>query len=224
LERVLEIWLDTIDEDVIVEAVKTLPIAGVTTNPSILSTADNVLDAIQRLLEIQPGPVAVQVTAREAEVMVEEGLCIAALSPRIIIKVPINRDGLIAIHHLRKAEVSVMGTAVLFPAQALLACNHGVSYIAPYFSHMGLLGDAHAALKHMVAIAGGSSKILAASLKQIDQVIFCALQGVSAVTLKPDLYRQLVAHHPIVEGFIDKFSADWAHTHGDVSLVPYLMR
>jgi transaldolase len=217
----MEIWLDSIDEEVIAEGVRTGTIAGVTTNPSILSNADNVRDTLLRLLDIQSGPVAAQVTSLEPEAMIEEGLSISALSPRLIVKVPVNRSGLIAIKQLRSEKVSVMGTGILFPAQALLASNLGVSYIAPYFSHMSDVGDAFTALKTMVELLRGSgsgTKILAASVKQIDQIVLLASLGIAAVTIKPDVYHKLLADHPIVEKFSHKFLYDWTHTQGKRSI------
>ena len=100
----MEIWLDTIDEDVITDGVKTGVLAGVTTNPSILSNAHNVLETLTRLLDIQSGPVAVQVTSSDPLAMVDEGMRIFELSSRFIIKVPINRNGLIAIKQLQSEK------------------------------------------------------------------------------------------------------------------------
>jgi TalC/MipB family fructose-6-phosphate aldolase len=223
----MEIWLDTIDEDVIADGVKTGVIAGVTTNPSILSHAHNVLETLTRLLDIQSGPVAVQVTSTDPIAIVDEGMRIFELSSRLIVKVPINRNGLIAIKQLQGQKIPVMGTGVLFPSQALLASNLGVAYIAPYFSHMGDIGDASAALKTMVDILhanGSTTKILAASVKQVDHIISLATLGVAAVTIKPDLYYKLLADHPLVEGFAQRFLLDWTQTHGKLSIKEALLR
>lgn len=217
----MQIWLDTIDEKVVADGVKTGIIAGVTTNPSILSQTENVLETLIALLAIQPGPVAVQVTAADSEGMFEEGMRIAEFSPRLIVKVPINHQGLIAIRQLRQEKVPVLGTGILFATQALLAFNHGTSYISPYFSHMGDVGDAFATLKTMVEIlraSESSTKILVASLRQLDHILYCASLGVDGVTIKPDLYYKLIAHQPAVESFAQKFLSDWTQTHGQISI------
>jgi len=142
-------------------------------------------------------------------------------SSRMIIKVPINRNGLIAIKQLRHAQVPVLGTGILFSTQALLASNQGASYISPYFGHIGGIGDAFAILKTMVEILRvneSSTKILVASLRELDHIIFCASLGVAAVTIKPDLYYKLIADHPAVEGFSQGFLSDWIQTHGQSSI------
>lgn len=219
----MEIWLDTIDDDVIADASKLGIIAGITTNPSILSKTKNVLETLTTLLDIQPGPIAVQVTSTEPEEIVDEGLRIFEFSSRMIVKVPINRNGLIAIKQLKQAKVPVLGTGILFSTQALLASNLGASYIAPYFGHMGIgdIGDAYTTLKTIVDIlraSNSSTKILVASLRQLDHILYCASLGVSGVTIKPDLYHKLVADHPLVEGFTQKFLSEWTQTHGQISI------
>jgi transaldolase len=215
----MEIWLDTIDEDAIADAAKIGIISGVTTNPSILSCTKNIFHTLSRLLDLQPGPVAVQVTSLDPEEMIEEGLRIFEFSPRMIVKVPVNRNGLIAMRQLRCEKVPVLGTGILFPTQALLASNLRTSYIAPYFSHIDDVGCSHATLKTIVEMLRlSTTKILAASLKNLEQINFCASLGIAAVTIKADLYYKLMEDHPIVEGFFQRFLADWSETHGDLSI------
>ena len=214
----MEIWLDTIDCDVIADGEKTGVISGVTTNPSILSKTNNVLETIHQLLDIQQGPVAVQVTAQNAEDIIDEAKQIYEISSRLIVKIPINRHGLVAIQALKKDKIPILGTGILFPNQTLLAANHQVSYIAPYFSHME---DPFEKLKTIVDILKMShspTKILVASLRELNQIIYCALLGVEAVTIKPELYNQLVANHSAVEGFSQRFLSDWTQAHGEISI------
>ncbi len=60
----MQIWLDTTDSDAINHALRFGLLHGVTTNPSIISQSGRALEEIlDELLEIQPGPIAVQVTA-----------------------------------------------------------------------------------------------------------------------------------------------------------------
>lgn len=217
----MEIWLDTIDEETILDGVRTGVVSGVTTNPSILSGARDVLATVRSLLDLQPGPVAVQVTAREAVGMVEEARYLAAFSSRLVVKIPVHREGLIAIEELKREGVPLLGTAVLFPHQALLAAHHEVAYLSPYFSHMGDHGDAFETLKTIVEVVratGCSTQLLIASLRHLDHIVYCACLGVEGVTIKADLYHQLVAHHPVVEGFSERFLADWMGSHGRVSI------
>ena len=92
---------------------------------------------------------------------------------------------------------------------------------------MSNIGDASAALKTMVDILranGSTTKILAASVKQLDHIISLAALGVAAVTIKPDLYYKLLVDHPLVEGFSQRFLLDWTQAHGKLSIKEALLQ
>lgn len=211
----MEIWLDTIDLEIIADAVKTGIISGITTNPSILSYAKDPFETIKRLLDLQPGPVAVQVTSQDVENMTEEAYAISSLSPRMIVKIPVNYNGLLAMKALK--GIPILGTTILYPSQALLARQHELDYIAPYFSHMG--ENAQETLKKMIELLNGSkTKTLVASIKEVDHVVACALLGAEAVTIKSDLYRKLVENQASIGKFLEKFDSDWKQRHGKKSI------
>lgn len=213
----MEIWLDTTDLRVVADAVKTGLLSGVTTNPSILSKEAHIKDSLSRLLEIQSGPVAVQVTSNDPVEMLDQGRAMVEFSNRIIVKIPVTYNGLIAMEQLRKEAIPTMGTTVLSAKQALLASALDTSYIAPYFSHMGEFSQAAEKLKSMVNILrsnGSKTKVLVASLKEMEHLIFCAQTGLDAVTIKPELFQQLIADDLIVEGFLEKFASEWKSAHG----------
>lgn len=214
----MQIWLDTINLKVVADAAKTGIIAGITTNPSILSRTQNVKETLTRLLDMQKGCVAVQVTAQDVENMVEEGEHIFEFSSRMIIKVPVNNNGLVAMHQLCEKKIPVLGTGIFHPSQALLAANHGAAYISPYFSH---IDNAHETLKTIATILRTTpykTKLLAASLRNLDDLLYCSLLGADAVTIKDDLYYKLVADHYLWEKFSQQFIGDWQQTHGNASI------
>ena len=85
----MQLWLDTIDPETIDEAHNLGLLHGVTTNPSILSQADEPLENIlDDLLNRQPGPITVQVTASTTPEMIEQAKDIYDYSQRLIIKIP----------------------------------------------------------------------------------------------------------------------------------------
>ncbi len=224
---VMEIWLDTIDLDVIRNAADANLVAGVTTNPSILSHTKNVKKTLSQILDLQPGPLAVQVTSTSSQMMIEEGLSIFNFSPRTIVKIPLNYNGLIAIKALHQKNIPVLGTGILYPSQALLASHASASYIAPYFSHLDKIGNSQQILKEMVEMfqkCQSNTKILVASLKKLDQILYCASLGVHSITIKPELYYHLIANQPLVEEFTQKFSTEWELTHGKSSIKELLTK
>ncbi len=223
----MQIWLDTVNLTDVTDAAKTGVISGVTTNPSILSKTKNVRETLNQLLESQKGPVAVQVTAEDAEGMVEEGKQIFAFSDRMIVKVPVSHNGLIAIRQLREKGIPLLGTGIFHPSQALLAANHGVSYISPYFCPIGEMDGAKETIKSITTILQTGqykTKTLVASLKNLDDLVYCALNGVDAVTIKGDLYYDLVRDHQLWEKFSQIFSDDWQQAHENVSIIELLKK
>lgn len=209
----MEIWLDTCDVKVISNAYRLGICDGITTNPSILAaTNENPHMVIQRLLDLQGGPVAAQVTADDAEEMVKEAMLLRSFSDRMIIKVPVIQEGLAAIKLLREEGVPIIATAVFQPNQALLAAIAGADYVAPYVCRMFDEGiDAYEALEAMISIYKKYSfktKILAAALRTTDQITTCATLGVSAVTLKNSLFGEFVADDSATCKALRSFSDD----------------
>lgn len=210
----MEIWLDTCDIEIISKACRLGLLYGVTTNPSILAGSnENHEVVINRLLEIQDGPLAVQVTANRAEEMIKQAFALHSFSDRIIVKIPVVREGLIAMKTLVEEGVSIMATAVFHPNQALLAGLAGVDYIAPYICRMFDEGiDAYSSLETMVTIYKNyqfTTKILAAALRTVDQITTCASMGIPAVTLKSMLYSQFVADDKATLNSLNAFEEDW---------------
>lgn len=211
----MEIWLDTCDSLVIEQANHLGILYGVTTNPSLLAQVkEDHYQVIQRLLEIQDGQLAVQVTAFTAQEMIRQAEALHLISDRIIVKIPVIQEGLVAIKVLAEENISVMATAVFRCNQVLQAAIAGADYVAPYLSRMFDEGiDAYASLDTMVAIYKNyqfKTKILAAALRTTEQITACASAGVSAVTLKSMLYNQFVANDPATISSLRAFEEEWA--------------
>lgn len=219
----MEIWLDTSDTHAIAEANRVGVIYGVTTNPSILAQAvENHEKAINNLLDIQDGPLAVQVTATESEDMIKQALALQEYSSRIVVKVPVTRQGLVAMKTLSEKEIPVMATVVFEPRQALLAALAGAQYVAPYVGRIFDAGkDAYALLQSMMKIYqqhGFQTKILAAALRTPEQVVVCAEMGIKAVTLKNSLFLQFIEDEPLTMECLKKFSEDWGTRESSMQL------
>src|SRR5579862_3096571 len=130
----MQIWLDTAEIPLIEKASKMGILYGVTTNPSIAALSKLPLeDLIDALLKVQKGQVAVQVTANDAKTMIAQAEALHRFSDRIVVKIPVTEDGLMALHALSQ-KIPTMATAVFDVNQVLLAAKAGASYIAPYYS------------------------------------------------------------------------------------------
>ncbi len=210
----MEIWLDTVDLPKVEEAKRMGILFGVTTNPSLVSKSKLSMEkTLEQLLEIQPGPVTAQVTAHHAEKMIHQGEALYSFSNRLMVKVPVNPEGLKAISALSKSGIPVMATAVFDTNQALLAAAAGASYIAPYYSRIcenDISGiEPMRAMMRMLLRYRFTAKVLGASLKTAEQVKECAEMGMHAVTLNDKVFSLFIEENPLTRQAVERFSKDW---------------
>lgn len=210
----MEIWFDSCDPKAVATACRYGFIYGVTTNPSLLAEANLPQEKIiETLLEVQDGPVAVQVASMHAEEMVQSAMSLHTFSDRILVKIPVTREGLLAMRQLAEQEVSVLATAIYQPNQAFLAALEKVDYIAPYVGRIFDAGkDAYAVLKSIRTIYQQNqykTKILAAGLKTPEQIQMCAEIGVDAITLKHSIFNQWTADDPNTLDSLKEFQEAW---------------
>lgn len=214
----MEFWLDTTDPTTILEAKALGLLHGVTTNPSLLAKAVETERSLVQLLQLQEGPIMVQVTSATASEMLQEAYHLVEISDRIVVKVPVTKEGLKTIYQLSQKGIPTLGTAVFTATQALLAAHVGAQYIAPYLSHMSKAAiDPFLEMEQMLQIYGKQklpTKILAASLSSPEDIVRCAQMGVPALTLKKELFFQLVSDHSATLGHIARFDQEWRRVFG----------
>jgi transaldolase len=194
---------------------------GVTTNPSIIAQGSQPIHAVLKgLLEVQSGPIAVQVVAQDADGMVGQACALYAYSKRTIIKLPITLEGLKAMHALSKKNIPTMATALFNLSQALFAARAGAHYIAPYFAKIAETGQDPCrvlhSIMHMYDKYDFPTKVLAAALRNPEQVLECIAIGIHAVTIKEEVYRMFVQDNPSTRQHVEKFQSDWQQTSSQV--------
>ena len=203
----MDIWLDTIDLKTIGQAESMGLLDGVTTNPTILSQDERPAEEVlEDLLNHFSGPLAVQVTLHSAADMVEQGKDLRDFSSRIVVKIPVTEEGLVAIKRLSEADIPIMATAIFEPMQAFFAAKAGARFVVPYFSHLG-----DNALSVCLAIQEMQlhAKLLVASLKTPEQVLQCATSFFDAVTLKGPLFQTCVTTPTQTLDQLRRFDAAW---------------
>lgn len=207
----MELWLDTTDYTAIKNASRLGILTGVTTNPSILSQANDYPEnVLTNLLEIQSGYVAAQVTAHNLDGMLEQAINLSALSNRIIIKIPASQDGFKAMALLKRDGIPTLATTIFDVKQVVFSSIAGAAYAAPYLGR--LPGNQEATLADMQAIIQQQKypiKIMAAAIRSSDQFVECARLGVSAITLPIHVYEELFVPSNYVTESLHKFTLDW---------------
>lgn len=204
----MEIWLDTIDTAAIEKAKDLGLLYGVTTNPALLSQASlPAEEVLEDLLNRFSGPLAVQVTLSKASEMIEQGKDLVDFSSRIIVKIPVTEEGIEAINRLSHIDIPVMATTIFSPLQALLALKAGARYVVPYFSHLG--EKALPVCQSIQKMVCTERKLLIAALTTPAQVIQCAEEGFSAVTLKAPLFSECLAPPKQTLEHLERFTKAW---------------
>jgi len=213
--------LDTADINAIRKAVDLYPLAGVTTNPSIIAKENRPLKEI--LLDIreclgQDKMLHAQVMGKDADTMLKEAQALKALDSNIIVKVPVTPQGIKAIKLLAQEGIRITATAILTPQQALLAAKAGAEFLAPYVNRLdNICSDGVDVAAEIVTLLNNyqlDAKVLGASFKNVQQVHKLALAGAHSVTVAPDVFDLLLTH-PLTDSGVAGFVSDWERVYGE---------
>ncbi|HBN3309984.1 TPA: fructose-6-phosphate aldolase [Escherichia coli O25b:H4-ST131] len=120
----MELYLDTANVAEVERLARIFPIAGVTTNPSIIAASkESIWEVLPRLQKAigDEGILFAQTMSRDAQGMVKEAKRLRDAIPGIVVKIPVTSEGLAAIKMLKKEGITTLGTAVYSAAQGLLA-------------------------------------------------------------------------------------------------------
>ena len=203
-----------------------LPIAGVTSNPSIVKKEGGV-PFFAHMREIRSiignlRPLHIQVTATDYDGMMRDAEAVFRhVDEKVFIKVPVDFEGVKVIKALRRQGANVTATAVYGMDQAFMALEAGADCIAPYYNRMEALGvDAASVLGNIAGIIahyGYETEILAASFKQPAQIDRAILAGAHSVTVAPDVLRGIFAKQVVADA-VQAFSDDWTGLYGGKTL------
>jgi transaldolase len=188
-------------------------IDGVTTNPTLLAKEPgDFRQNLKRICEIVNGPVSGEVVATDFAGMIREGHDIARIDDRMVVKVPLTRDGIRACKALSGERIRVNVTLVFSAAQALLAAKAGAAFVSPF---VGRLDDISTSgmdlIKDIVEIFDNYSfgtEVLVASCRHPMHIVEAARMGADICTCPPSVIDQLF-NHPLTSIGLEKFLKDW---------------
>ncbi|HBM9257438.1 TPA: fructose-6-phosphate aldolase [Citrobacter freundii] len=220
----MELYLDTSDVDAVKALARIFPLAGVTTNPSIVAAGNQTLEVLLPQLQEAmggQGRLFAQVMATTAEGMVSDARKLRAIIADIVVKVPVTAEGLAAIKLLKEEGIPTLGTAVYGAAQGLLAALAGAEYVAPYVNRVDAQGgdgiQTVTDLQTLLKMHAPHAKVLAASFKTPRQALDCLLAGCESITLPLDVAQQMISS-PAVDAAVAKFEHDWQSVFGRTSI------
>lgn len=213
----MKFFVDSADCDEIRELYDTGLIDGVTTNPSLIAKSGrDFIEVVTEICTIVDGPVSAEVTALDAETMIQEGHKLREIADNVAIKVPLTWDGLKACKALTDDGTMVNVTLCFNANQALLAAKAGATFISPFIGRLDDMGlDGMELIEEIRTIYdnydGLTTEILAASIRSVNHVKQAALIGADVATVPGSVIRQL-AKHPLTDKGLDAFLKDWEKT------------
>jgi transaldolase len=195
-------------------------IPGITTNPVLLQragvpcTLPSVTQLARAALDDRGvGEFMLQAWGGDAASLVSTGAAIASLDSglnRVVVKLPLTRDGVAAARVLGKDGARICMTACYNQQQAFVACGLGAEYVAPYLGRMsdsGKDGVAEcAAMAALIKGMGGSTRVLVASLRSASQLPALAALGCNTFTYSPAIAAELL-REPLTDAAAADFEA-----------------
>jgi len=214
----MKFFADTANIQLIEEAVEYGLIDGVTTNPSLMakegiSGKNQIFRHYKLICDLVHGDVSAEVIATDWEEMVREGEELAEIHPHIVVKVPITRNGLKALHILSRKGIRTNCTLIFSPGQALLAAKAGATYISPFIGRLDDISqDGLELIRNIREIFDNynfDTQLLAASVRSPLHIVECARVGADVVTCPPASILALL-NHPLTDIGLEKFLSDHA--------------
>jgi transaldolase len=214
----MKFFIDTANLAHIKEAHDLGVLDGVTTNPSLMAKEnitghDRIIEHYKAICEITDGDVSAEVIATTFDEIITEGEALAALHPRIVVKVPMIKEGVKAIKYFTSKGIKTNCTLVFSAGQALLAAKAGATYVSPFIGRLDDVStDGLALIEDIRTIYdnyGYETQILAASVRHPMHIVECAKIGADVITAPLSAIAALLKH-PLTDSGLAQFLADHA--------------
>ncbi len=211
----MKLFIDTAIVDEIKEVNDMGVICGVTTNPSLIAKSGRKFeDVVKEITQIVDGPISAEVTAKDPDEMVEQAIPLTKIHKNIIIKIPFNKEGLMACKKMTALGIKTNVTLIFSAAQALLAAKAGATYVSPFLGRLDDIGtDGMNLIEEIVDVFANdpeiNTQIIAASIRNPIHVIDAARVGCDIATVPYGVIMQML-NHPLTDIGIARFDADWA--------------
>ena len=212
----MKFFIDTANLAQIKEAQDLGVLDGVTTNPSLMAKEgikgqQNILKHYVDICNLVTGDVSAEVIATDYDGMILEGEVLAALHPRIVVKIPMIKDGIKAIKYFTEKGIKTNCTLVFSAGQALLAAKAGATYMSPFIGRLDDVSTDGLKLIEDIRIIydnyGYETEILAASVRHPMHIIECAKIGADVATCPLSAILALLKH-PLTDSGLAQFLAD----------------
>ena len=215
----MALYIDSAYIPEISEVADTVPVAGITTNPTILLAARDrgqtlpSLQLLRELLRVFVGSIFMQPGEVDAEEMLQQATSFVETDKdRIIAKIPMTKAGMQVGRRLKQDKHRVAFTAVTSVAQAYSAAMSQADFIIPYFNRLERAGiDATERIAEMAELFHNQqvpTRILVASIKSPQEAMAALAAGAHDITAIPQVLLDMVID-PLTEEAVERFTQDW---------------
>ncbi len=218
----MKFFIDTANLNEIKEAYDLGVLDGVTTNPSLMAKEgiggkEKIFAHYKAICNIVDNNVSAEVIATDFEGIIREGKELAKIDDKIVVKVPMIKDGVKAIKKFTSEGIRTNCTLVFSGGQALLAAKAGASYVSPFIGRLDDITQDGLELIEQIRLIydnyGYETEILAATVRHTMHLIQCAEIGPDVVTCPLNVIMSLLKH-PLTDSGLEKFLADHKKVNG----------
>lgn len=209
----MKFFIDTANLEQISKAQEMGILDGVTTNPSLMAKEgvkgkEQIFRHYKTICDIVDGPVSAEVFATDFAGMVKEGEELAAIDPKITVKLPCTAEGIKAIKYFSTKGIATNCTLVFSSGQALLAAKAGATFVSPFVGRLDdIASDGIALVAKIVDIYryyGYTTQVLAASIRHTQHIIQCLEAGADVATCPLSAIEGLL-NHPLTDSGLATF-------------------
>jgi transaldolase len=209
----MKIFLDTANIEELKKGIEYGVVNGATTNPSLIARENReFLPLVKEITALVPGPVSVEVTATDFDGMIKEAQEYAEIADNVVIKVPIDLQGLKVVKKLHGMGIKTNVTLIFSPSQALMAAKAGATYVSPFVGRIDdISGNGMDLVADIIQIFdnyGLETEIIVASIRHPLHFVESALMGADIATIPFSTLDKLLKH-PLTDRGMEAFLKDW---------------
>jgi TalC/MipB family fructose-6-phosphate aldolase len=215
----MALYIDSAFLDDITTIAQTIPLAGATTNPTILRAARergqqlDHLEVLTTLLKLLDGTIFMQPGASAEKEMYLQAMAYIQMAPqRVVPKIPMTAAGVRVARRLKQNGFRISFTAVTSVSQAYIAALVGADFVIPYYGRLANAGipptQRISEMAAVLAKAALPTRILAASIKSPLDATSALLAGAHDLTVSPQVLSSMPID-PLSEDAVARFQEDW---------------
>ncbi len=212
----MKFFIDTANINEIKEAQNFGILDGVTTNPSLMAKEKiegekNIIEHYKKICSVVDGDVSAEVISTDLDGIISEGEKLSQLDQKIVVKVPMIKNGIKAIKHFSSKNIKTNCTLIFSAGQALIAAKAGATYVSPFIGRLddistdglNIISD----IRKIFDNYNINTQILAASIRSPLHIISCAKIGSDVITSPLNSILKLF-EHPLTDIGLKKFLDD----------------